>query len=112
MGDSFFRRQLYEQMDVIWLYIEFDDCPMIDLSALCEQLVQPPREWASQDPFAILGDPHQVILEAVGRVCSYAILAHIPSMPEDLRGYKPTACIRSREPFIPGLKTGDLWHWY
>jgi len=36
VGDSFFRRRLYERMDVTRLHIEFDDRPAIGLGTLRE----------------------------------------------------------------------------
>jgi len=47
MGDSLFRRQLYEQVDMVNLDVHFNDVPLVHLSTLSKQLVQPPREWAS-----------------------------------------------------------------
>ena len=76
MGDSFLRRQLYEQVDMISLDVQFNNLLLVHCSALFKELVQPPREWAYENPLAILRNPNQVILQAVGRMCTDTILAH------------------------------------
>jgi hypothetical protein len=57
MGYGFLGRRLYEQVDMVSLYIRLFHLPTIHVGTLMEQLIQPRGEWASEYPFCDTSAP-------------------------------------------------------
>ena len=75
-------RYRYKQMDVVLTHMPFDYLYLIRSTDLSHQFAHPRPNHPTQHRPAVLGNPHQVILEIVFRVTRRSVDLHMALLPQ------------------------------